>query len=104
MTEESKIRSNHTNDIAEPLAVSPTEAWRMMNVGNTRGYQILKSGELEFYHDGKSLKITTASIRARVARLLAAEATQNAKNPTERATAARLAKKGKAAGYGRGSA
>ena len=87
------IRSQKDTAELEPLVVSPAEAFRLMDVGNTRGYQILKAGELEFYHYGKSTKITMASIRARQARLLAAEATKNTKNPTERATAARLAKR-----------
>jgi hypothetical protein len=86
-------RSQKDTAELEPLVVGPAEAFRLMDVGNTRGYQILKAGELEYYHDGKSTKITMASIRARQARLLAAEATKNAKNPTERATSARLAKR-----------
>jgi len=97
MTENSKIGCGSA---AEPLAVSPAEAWLMMNVGPTRGYEILKAGELESYHDGRSLKITTASIRARMARLLAAEAVRTAENPTARATAARLAKRAKSATVG----
>jgi hypothetical protein len=61
------------NQIPEPLAVSPAKAWKMLDIGNTRGYELLKSGQLDSYHEGKNRKITTSSIKARIARLLAAE-------------------------------
>lgn len=55
----------------EPLAVKPKVAWRMLNCGNTHGYELLAAGELESYKDGRSRKITVASIKAYVARRLA---------------------------------
>lgn len=55
----------------EPLVVKPKVAWRMLGCGNTRGYQMLAAGELESYRDGRSRKITVASIKAFVARQLA---------------------------------
>jgi hypothetical protein len=54
----------------EPLLVRPRDAWRMLGVGNTRGYQLLKAGELETFKDGRSRKITVASMRAYIARKL----------------------------------
>jgi hypothetical protein len=93
-------KSSTLDGAAEPIAVGPAQAGHMMNVGRTRLYEILKSGELEFYHDGRSLKITTASIKARTAQLLATEATRVAENPTARATTARRAKRAKSATAG----
>jgi hypothetical protein len=40
--------------------------------GRTKLYALIKAGELVAYHDGKSCRITLASIRARRQRLLAA--------------------------------
>jgi excisionase family DNA binding protein len=64
-------RSPGSEDL-EPLVVKPKVAWRMLGCGNTRGYQLLDAGELESYRDGRSRKITVASIKAFVARQLAA--------------------------------
>jgi excisionase family DNA binding protein len=58
-------------DVA-PLVVKPKVAWKMLGCGNTRGYELLATGELESYKDGRSRKITVASINAFVARQLAA--------------------------------
>jgi excisionase family DNA binding protein len=55
----------------EPLVVSPRIAWQMLGCGNTRGYELIAAGELESYRDGRSRKITVASIKAYVARRLA---------------------------------
>jgi excisionase family DNA binding protein len=43
----------------------------MLDCGTTRLYELIANGELESYRDGKSRKITVASIKARVARMLA---------------------------------
>ena len=53
----------------EPLVVSPKVASRMLSCGLTRFYEILP--ELDSYLDGKVRRITTASIRRRVAHKLA---------------------------------
>ncbi len=56
----------------EPLAVSPRQACRLLGIGNTRLYELIAAGEIESYLDGRARRITMASIRARIARLLAA--------------------------------
>jgi len=56
----------------EPLVVKPKVAWKMLACSNTRGYELLAAGELESFKDGRSRKITVASIKALVARRLAA--------------------------------
>jgi excisionase family DNA binding protein len=63
-------RPAEANDL-DPLVVSPKVAWKMLACGNTRGYELLAAGELESYKDGRSRKITLASIKAHVARRLA---------------------------------
>jgi excisionase family DNA binding protein len=67
-----EITSRASGDGLEPLAVSPRQACRLLNVGNTYLYELLKDNELESYWEGKSRKITTQSIRARHERQLAA--------------------------------
>jgi hypothetical protein len=62
----------------EPLVVSPKTAWRMLGCGNSRGYELLNGGELQSFLDGRSRRITVASIRAYVARKLEAAGTTGA--------------------------
>jgi hypothetical protein len=57
----------------EPLVVRPKDAWRILQCGNTRGYELVKSGELESFLDGRSRRITVESIHRYIARKLAAE-------------------------------
>ena len=69
-----KIVADHAaGEHLEPLAVSPREACRLLGIKNTRFYQLLAAGELETYRDGRMRRVTMRSIRARIARLLAAE-------------------------------
>jgi excisionase family DNA binding protein len=65
------VHNSDASDV-EPLVVKPKTAWKMLGCGNTRGYELLAAGELESYKDGRSRKITVASIKAFVARQLAA--------------------------------
>lgn len=55
----------------KPLAVSPKVAFAMIGVGVTKGYELLNSGDLDSYSEGRARRITTASIEAYVARRLA---------------------------------
>ena len=59
--------------VVEPLAVSPRECCRLLGIKTTRFYQLLAAGELETYLDGRARRVTMRSIRARIARLLAAD-------------------------------
>jgi hypothetical protein len=62
----------------------------MLGCGNTRGYELLAAGELDSFLDGRSRKITVASIHAYVARRLsAAGATGAAAQRSTSETAAR---------------
>jgi excisionase family DNA binding protein len=54
--------------------VTPKQACWLLAIGNTRLYELIADGEIESYRDGRSRRIVMASIRARIARLLAADA------------------------------
>src|SRR5262249_40432989 len=57
---------------AEPLGISPRETGQLLNIGQTRVWQLIGSGELETYYEGRSRKVTMRSIHARHERQLAA--------------------------------
>lgn len=59
-----------TDPVISPLAVKPSRACIMLDIGVTRLYELLNAGQLESYKDGRSRKITVASINAYVARRL----------------------------------
>jgi hypothetical protein len=60
----------------EPLVVSPRRAQEMLDLGVTKFYELLP--ELDSYKDGKSRKITVASIHAYIGRRLAESRTGTA--------------------------
>jgi hypothetical protein len=57
-------------DAAERLVVRPKVACQMLDIGVTRLYELIASGELETFKDGTARKITTSSIRSYVQRQL----------------------------------
>jgi excisionase family DNA binding protein len=65
----------------EPFGVSPRKACVLLDIGNTRLYQLIGNGELESYKEGKARRITMASIRQRVSRLVAAEEKTSGRRP-----------------------
>jgi hypothetical protein len=83
----------------EPLVVSPKVAKYLLGIGTTKLWELIGTGELESYLDGASRRITLASIKARVARQLAAAQLVDGSNRREsihkaaaRSVAARKAK------------
>jgi hypothetical protein len=68
----SGVAGRASGDDLEPLAVSPRQTRRLLNIGNTYLYKLLNNGELESYWEGRSRKVTMQSIRARHERQLAA--------------------------------
>jgi hypothetical protein len=54
----------------ERLVVSPRRARQMLDVGNTRLYELLKQNKLDSYADGRARKITVASIHRYIAERL----------------------------------
>ncbi len=55
-----------------PIAVKPKRACKMLDCGTTRLYELINTGRLVSFRDGRSRKVTTASIRAYIAEQIAA--------------------------------
>jgi hypothetical protein len=58
----------------KPLAVSPRAAGRMIGLGMSRIYELMREGELISFRSGKSRRVTVQSIHAYVERRLAESA------------------------------
>lgn len=56
---------------SELIAVAPKEAFAMIGIGVTKGYELIGSGELECFKVGRATRVTVASIHAFVARQIA---------------------------------
>jgi len=54
----------------------------MLGCSHKRLYQLLADGELESFKDGRSRKITVASIQSRIARKLDASRGKKLRRPT----------------------
>jgi hypothetical protein len=57
-------------DDMQPIAVGPKAACRMIDCGPTRMFDLIKTGEVESYKDGKSRKILVKSLLDYVERRL----------------------------------
>jgi hypothetical protein len=66
------IRPEITGRAIEPLGVSPRQTGQLLNIGQTRVWHLIGTGELETYWEGRCRKVTLRSIRARHERQLAA--------------------------------
>jgi hypothetical protein len=68
------------NSIASeaPLVASPNQAMRAIQVLRKKLYELINTGELESYTEGKSRRITVKSINEYIERRLAAEAASRA--------------------------
>jgi hypothetical protein len=64
------VLSTGRSSDSEPLVVKPKGACRMLDCGITRLYELIGAGELQTFLDGRSRKITVASIAAYIARRL----------------------------------
>jgi excisionase family DNA binding protein len=49
--------------MVEPVAVAPKVAFAAIGVGNTKGYELINSGELEAVKLGRSTRITWESVK-----------------------------------------
>jgi excisionase family DNA binding protein len=54
-----------------PLAISPREACRLLQVGMSFIYGLMRTGELEAFHAGRVRRITRQSLEAYITRRLA---------------------------------
>lgn len=55
----------------EPLGLPPKDAFAMIPVGITKGYELINSGELKTFKVGRATRVTVDSVRAFVDRQLA---------------------------------
>jgi excisionase family DNA binding protein len=62
-----------------PLVASPNQAMRAIQVSRKKLYELINTGELESYTEGKSRRITVKSIHDYIERRLAAEAVRRAR-------------------------
>jgi excisionase family DNA binding protein len=67
---------SHATPIAldAPFVASPNQAMRVIQVSRKKLYELINTGELESYTEGKSRRITVRSINEYIERRLAAEA------------------------------
>ena len=49
--------------IAEPVAVPPKIAFDALGIGNTKGYELLASGELESFYIGRARRVVWESVK-----------------------------------------
>jgi excisionase family DNA binding protein len=67
-----------------PLVASPNQAMRAIHVSRKKLYELINTGELESYTEGKSRRITVKSINEYIERRLAAEATRRGRAASDR--------------------
>jgi hypothetical protein len=75
--------------VGERLVVSPRLARRMLDIGTTRLYELIKAGEVESYLDGRSRKIIVDSIYQYIQRCLRTRSAKT-EDPRPTRTAKRL--------------
>jgi hypothetical protein len=75
------IHSTGLGDLEGPLVVKPRVACQLLSCSHKRLYQLLGDGQLDSFKDGRSRKITVASIRQLIARGLAAATASQLKRP-----------------------
>jgi excisionase family DNA binding protein len=63
-----------------PLVASPNQAMRAIQVSRKKLYELINTGELESYTEGKSRRITVKSINDYIERRLAAEAVRRGRD------------------------
>ncbi len=76
--------------IIEPLVVGTTDAWKMLGISPTYGWELLNADELESFLDGKKRKIVVASIHAYIQRKITESKKETGSCRTEKATAASI--------------
>jgi excisionase family DNA binding protein len=67
-----------------PLVASPKQAMRAIQVSRKKLYELINTGELESYTEGKSRRITVKSINDYIERRLAAEAVRRGRTASPR--------------------
>jgi hypothetical protein len=49
--------------ICEPIAVAPKVAFDALGIGNTKGYELLNSGELQSFYIGRARRVVWESVK-----------------------------------------
>lgn len=75
-------RPPEISDVA--LVTTPAVAKAMLSCGTTRLYELINKGEIESYLDGKSRRITKASIHAYIKRKIEESQGRRLKTPRRR--------------------
>jgi excisionase family DNA binding protein len=66
-----------------PLVASPNQTMRTIQVSRKKLYELINTGELESYTEGKSRRITVRSINDYIERRLTAEAVRRGRATTQ---------------------
>ena len=74
--------SSNSIALEAPLVVSPNQAMRPIQVSRKKLYELINTGELESYTEGKSRRITVKSINEYIERRLAAEVARRGRAAT----------------------
>jgi hypothetical protein len=74
------------NDELYPLATSVKAGCRIINCGTTKMFELIKTGEIESYKDGKTRQLVVASLHDYVARRRAEAAIATESEPPAKAT------------------
>ncbi len=75
------IHSAGLGDFGGALVVKPAQARQLLNCSHKRLYQLLATGELLSFKDGRSRKVLVESIRQYIARRLLASEKIKLKRP-----------------------
>jgi excisionase family DNA binding protein len=67
-----------------PLVASPNQTMKAIQVSRKKLYDLINSGELESYKEGKSRRITVKSINEYIERRLAVEAARRDRPASDR--------------------
>jgi excisionase family DNA binding protein len=72
-----------------PLVASPNQTMRAIQVSRKKLYELINSGELDSYTEGRSRRITIKSINEYIERRLAAEAARRGRAASDRSCQSR---------------
>ena len=67
-----------------PLVASPNQTMTAIQVSRKKLYELINTGELESYKEGKSRRITVRSINEYIERRLAAEEARRGRSASDR--------------------
>ena len=73
-----------TSALESPLVASPNQVMRAIQVSRKKLYELINTGELESYTEGKSRRITVKSINEYIDRRLAAEVVRRGRAASDR--------------------